>query len=352
MLKISKYAVVATSVLALLGCSSTTDRLDGLGISGESKAEKTFRETLGVVPGSGDPSTMDPVARAAFWGTRYDRAPNKVENIVEFSKALRMVNSTEESLKVMKQAVNTHGDKAAIQLELGKSLIANDRAFEAVRPLEKAIALGRGDDWSAYNSYGVALDSIGEHAEARKNYDRALVMAGAKRGVILNNKGLSYALDKDLTAAERTLRSATLSPDGTARIRQNLALVLGFKGRTAEAERLARSDLPPRIADNNAAYFRALVSQPAYWDQTHADNVVMPVFDGPGLPSQPESGQPLPQPDLIPWEPEVNEPGNGDMMSSNGAAPVTPATTSYQVRPAPAPTEPSPRDYKDGDAGS
>ena len=40
-------------------------------------------------------------------------------------------------------------------------------------------------------------------------------------------------------------------------IRQNLALVLGLQGRLAEAEKLARQDLPPEIVNNNMAYLRA-----------------------------------------------------------------------------------------------
>jgi Flp pilus assembly protein TadD len=39
--------------------------------------------------------------------------------------------------------------------------------------------------------------------------------------------------------------------------RQNLALVLGLEGKIAEAERLARQDLPPELGENNIAYWKA-----------------------------------------------------------------------------------------------
>lgn len=43
--------------------------------------------------------------------------------------------------------------------------------------------------------------------------------------------------------------------------------MLGLKGNFDEAERLARTDLPPKVADDNMAYLRAMLSQPALWKQ-------------------------------------------------------------------------------------
>ena len=48
---------------------------------------------------------------------------------------------------------------------------------------------------------------------------------------------------------------------------RTLPLVLAIKGDMKGAERLARSDLPPQVANQNIAYFQALMSQPAYWSQ-------------------------------------------------------------------------------------
>ena len=64
-------------------------------------------------------------------------------------------------------------------------------------------------------------------------------------------------LDHNLTQAEALLRQAAALPDATISVRQNLALVLGLQGRIAEAERLARQDLPPQTVENNLAWLRA-----------------------------------------------------------------------------------------------
>jgi len=133
------------------------------------------------------------------------------------------------------------------------------------------------DDWTAFSAYGVALDNIGEHELAQTQYDRALSIAPGAVNV-LNNKALSFALSGNLSRAEHILRTASSGTGADARIRQNLALVLALKGDMLEAERLARSDLPPQVANQNIAYFRSLLSQPAYWAEYTPENFDAPAF--------------------------------------------------------------------------
>ena len=49
--------------------------------------------------------------------------------------------------------------------------------------------------------------------------------------------------------------------DADPRVRQNLALVVGLQGRFAEAEAIARADLPPEEAAANVAYLRQMLAQ-------------------------------------------------------------------------------------------
>jgi Flp pilus assembly protein TadD len=78
---------------------------------------------------------------------------------------------------------------------------------------------------------------------------------------VLSNLGLSYALSKDLVRAEMTLRRALTRSGADARVRQNLSLVIGLQGRFAEAESIARADLPPEIAAANVSYLRQMLAQ-------------------------------------------------------------------------------------------
>jgi Flp pilus assembly protein TadD len=78
---------------------------------------------------------------------------------------------------------------------------------------------------------------------------------------VLSNLGLSYALAKELPKAEETLRKAVANPGADPRVRQNLAIVIGLQGRFAEAETLARADLPETEAAANVAYLRQMIAQ-------------------------------------------------------------------------------------------
>jgi Flp pilus assembly protein TadD len=44
-------------------------------------------------------------------------------------------------------------------------------------------------------------------------------------------------------------------------VRQNLALIVGLQGRFAEAESIARADLPAEEAASNVAYLKQMLSQ-------------------------------------------------------------------------------------------
>jgi Flp pilus assembly protein TadD len=78
---------------------------------------------------------------------------------------------------------------------------------------------------------------------------------------VLSNLGLSYMLTRELPQAEETLRRAYANPRADGRVRQNLALVVGLQGRFAEAETIAKGDLPADEAAANVAYLREMLSR-------------------------------------------------------------------------------------------
>ena len=83
--------------------------------------------------------------------------------------------------------------------------------------------------------------------------------AGRALGAV--NLGLSYALSKQLPRAEATLKRAAAGQRVDPRVRQNLALVVGLQGRFAEAESIARADLPAEEASANVAYLRDMLAR-------------------------------------------------------------------------------------------
>jgi Flp pilus assembly protein TadD len=282
----TKHVLMAGAALLMGACASSPQTASG------GASNKEYREAVGVYSDPVVDEGMDPIASAAFWGTRYNTDQSDPVVAVSFSKALRKIGSNEEAVSVMQKAASLHADNGDVSLEYGKVLVESGRAFEAVRHLETAVAKAP-TDWRALSAYGVALDQIGEHDAARAKYDRALAMAPGEV-MLLNNKGLSFALDGKLSMARATLRQAASNAGADARIRQNFALVLALSGEMREAERLARSDLPPLVADNNIDVYRQLMNQPAYWDQYAASDVETPKFDDvPAAPLAPQENPPL-----------------------------------------------------------
>ena len=242
----------AVSATALAGCANTTGQ-----------ARLSRDAVLDAQAAVEAPQGLDPLAEAAFWGARHDADPTDSASAIQFARALRRIGSFSEAVSVLERLERADQLNAELRGELGKSLTADGRAFEGVRHLQYA-AGQTADDWRVFSAYGVALDQIGEHADARVQYDRALALAPAHT-TVLNNKALSYALSGKLETAEEILRDVAGRPASPAKVRQNLALILGLKGEFRDAERLARADLPPTVADNNVEYFRSMLSQPAYW---------------------------------------------------------------------------------------
>lgn len=313
---LGRYASAGLCAILLAGCAATGKKGDVLG------GDADYKDAVGVFANpEADPSTLDPIAAAAFWGTRFDREPQNAEVGVQYSSALRKIGSNEEAVKVMAKAAQISPDSIPVNLEYGKALVEAGRSFEAVRYFETVLA-AEPNNWRARSAYGVALDQIGEHETARVKYDRALAMAPGEV-ILLNNKGLSYALDGNLSMARVTLRQAASSAGADSRIRQNLALVLALSGDMREAERLARSDLPPLVADNNIDVYRQLMNQPAYWDQYAAGDVETPNFDDvPAAPLAPSQKPQLREEK----KPEEEKKSGGEPVALIEVAPVTNAS--------------------------
>ena len=116
-------------------------------------------------------------------------------------------------------------------------------------------------DWRILSAQGSASAQLGEQTRAQGFYEAALKIRPNEPS-LLSNLGLSYALSRNLDQAEQTLRLAADQPGADARVRANLALVLGLKGHFADAEAVLRRDMSPEEAANNVASLRKLAAQP------------------------------------------------------------------------------------------
>ena len=241
--------VALASVTLSTGCSKTTSQ-----ISGGSELN-----TASTTPVSYE-------ALAAL-GKRWRADPSDVNKGLAYAEGLESVGQVNEQLSVYKTLSDNNPQNAKLLSLYGRKLVAAGHAEEAVPVLERA-AQASGADWRVHSALGSAYDEEGLYQKARAEYQKAL--AGDPQNLsVLNNLGMSYALEGNLKQAEATLRQADALPRSSAepRIRQNLALVVGLQGRFEEASKLASEDLPQEQVAENMAYLRKMLSQPNTWQQ-------------------------------------------------------------------------------------
>jgi Flp pilus assembly protein TadD len=196
---------------------------------------------------------------AAAWGERHQANPNDPVAAINYAQALRASGQRSQAVAVLEQAALKNPRNSDVLGAYGRALADAGNYQQALDVLNQAHTPDR-PDWRILNVQGAVLDQMGRHDEAQRYYATALKIVPDNPSV-LSNLGLSYALSKDLVRAEMTLRKAVTRPGAEPRVRQNLALVVGLQGRFAEAETIARADLPPDLAAANVAYLRQMLAQ-------------------------------------------------------------------------------------------
>ncbi len=204
-----------------------------------------------------DRASTDPARAVDAYGQRYRANPK--DAALAYGQALRANGQRAQAAAVLEQATIANPGNKALLAQYGRALADNGNFQQAYDVLSKAHSPDN-PDWRLLSVQGTALDQMGRHEEARSYYASALKIAPGDPGV-LSNLGLSYMLSRELPKAEEALRQAYASPRASARVRQNLALVVGLQGRFAEAETIVKADLPPDQAAANVAYLKDMLSR-------------------------------------------------------------------------------------------
>jgi len=196
-------------------------------------------------------------------GDLYRSNPRDGDVAIRYARALRAIGQRSQAAAVLEQTSIHNPKNRAVLGAFGRALADAGNYQQALEVLNRAHTPDQ-PDWRILSVQGAVLDQMGRHEEARRYYMSALRLAPDEPSV-LSNLGLSYALSKDLAQAEDTLRRAVRDGRIDPRVRQNLALVVGLRGRYEEAESIARTDLPPDEAAANVEYLKQVVAQPANW---------------------------------------------------------------------------------------
>ena len=238
-------AIVAAAVLAgaLAGCASThsADATGSLASATPPASEAEWRRALDT------------------WGQRYQANNSDPQVAIHYAQALRATGQRAQAVAVLEQSSIHNAKNMEVLGAYGRALADVGNYQQALDVLGRAHSPDR-PDWRVLSAQGAVLDQMGRHEDAQHYYETALKIAPDEPSV-LSNLGLSYALSKELPRAEATLKRAAAGQRVDPRVRQNLALVIGLQGRFAEAETIARADLPAEEASANVAYLRQMLSQ-------------------------------------------------------------------------------------------
>ena len=193
------------------------------------------------------------------YGPQYRADPSKVDVALHYAQALRATGQSAQAVAVLEELAMHNPANRVVLGEYGRALADTGQYEQALAVLDRAHTPDQ-PDWRILSVQGAVLDQMGRHQDAQRHYLTALKIVPNEPSV-LSNLGLSYALSKDLKDAETTLRLAVAQHSTDPRVRQNLALVVGLEGRFAEAEQIARADLPPDQAAANVAYLRKMLAR-------------------------------------------------------------------------------------------
>src|SRR3954468_14623711 len=241
---LASAALTAVLAAGLGGCQTMSDVTGSLTSKPETRAE--------AVP-------EDPRRGVEVYGERYRANPKDADAALAYGQALRASGQRAQAAAVLEQATIAHPGNKVLLAGYGRALADNGNSQAAFDILSRAHS-PENPDWRILSVQGTALDKLGKHEEARNYYNTALKIVPDEPSV-LSNLGLSYMLTRELPNAEQTLRRAYGNPRADGRVRQNLALVVGLQGRFAEAETIAKGDLPSEEAAANVAYLREMLSR-------------------------------------------------------------------------------------------
>jgi Flp pilus assembly protein TadD len=199
----------------------------------------------------------DHAVAAEQFGKLVDRSPSDKGAALGYLENLRRIPGAEPEQSTLGGIRESLGGDPDVLVALAKFQIGVGKGREALADLDKARTLAP-RNWEVYSLSGVAQDAQGNFQAAAAAYRAGLELSPGNP-VILNNMALSLAqagrLDEGIRILQDLLAGQVrVSP----RIRQNLAMLHGFKGNIKEFEALARADLREEAVRKNMEAFRAL----------------------------------------------------------------------------------------------
>jgi Flp pilus assembly protein TadD len=192
-----------------------------------------------------------------YWAKEYAKDPRNLDNVLSYAKNLKAMGQKSQALAILQNASLYHANDKRLASEYGRVALDLDQVSLAKQLLAVAddpVA----PDWRVILARGTVLAKEGRYKEAVEFYERARALAPDHPSV-LNNLALAYTMSGEPARAEGLLRTAAAAEGANAKVRQNLALVLGLQGKYDEATKVASTDLAQESARANADLLRKIV---------------------------------------------------------------------------------------------
>lgn len=224
-----------------------------------------------------------------YWAERYAKAPTDLETALNYAKNLKAMGRKQQALAVLQQSGMFHADSRELAGEYGRLALDLGQMNVAEKLLTFADDPAK-PDWRVISARGTVLAKQGKYAESIPYFERALTLK-QNHPSLLNNLALAHAMTGEANKAEGLLRQAADAGASEAKIRQNLALVLGLQGKYQESTQIASRDMPADTAAAETAYLRKLTQLAPVAPSNGGDVQVAKVrFKGSTLPNDALSG--------------------------------------------------------------
>jgi Flp pilus assembly protein TadD len=248
------FAVIATSAAALMlsACAQDGDSLKSslLNPPEDTKVASAAKAKANAVP------QTELEKATEYWGKKYREKPTELEPALSYAKNLKAMGERQQALAVIQQASVYHGQDKQLASEYGRLALELDQISIAKQML--AIADDpTSPDWRVISARGTVLAKEGKFREAVPLYERALTLSQDQTSV-MNNLAMAYAMNGEADKAEGVLRKIE-AKGGSAKTRQNLALVLSLQGKFAEAKAVMTPDLGADGAAQNEEFMKRMV---------------------------------------------------------------------------------------------
>jgi Flp pilus assembly protein TadD len=154
-----------------------------------------------------------------------------------------------DALDAFKAAAADPIPNAEAQQGVGLALAQLGRSGEALTALQSATQHDK-TLWRAWNALGREYDLRREWPKAQAAYAAALAAPGVNMAIVLNNRGYSHLLQKDMTGASADFVAALQKDPALAAARTNLRIALALQGAYLRASSTGVGDDRAAVLNN------------------------------------------------------------------------------------------------------